>query len=199
MFDTSAEIAITARTASGKQLIEVRWPSDEEWCERAKRRKILIKRLGRGTSETSIESGDADLRIFDKIKLNGAPALTPGEATRVMEAISQCDVTGVQLEGEEAIVELQVTGGTVYHRLKLPSADQVMTLRKSVRILDLPYNTQEMRIHLEPGSRLWDACGGHSEDYVNGIVPAPHKDTALRAVVEYLDRETSAGTDEAHF
>ena len=198
MFDSTAEIAITARTATGKQLIEMRWPSDDDWCDRAKRRKILIKNLGRGISETTVESGDADLRLFEKVKLNGAPALTEGEATRVVEAISQCDVTGVQLEGEEAVVELQVMGGAVHHRLNLPTADQVIKLRKAVRILGMPYNTQEMRIPLEPGVQLWDACAGKSEDY-KGPVPAPHKDTAVRAVIEYLDRETGAANDEANF
>jgi len=198
MFDTTAEIMITARTGAGKQELLVRWPTDEEWSERARRRKILITRLGRGISETSIDSGDSDLRVFEKIKQNGAPPLTPGEATRVFEVLAQCDVTDCRLEGDEALVELQVMGGMVSHRLRLPSADQVLALRRTVRVLDLPYNKQELRIPLEPGAKLWDACGGQSADYT-GPIPAIHKDTAIRAVIDYLDREVSATNEEKHF
>jgi hypothetical protein len=199
MFDTTVEIAIRARTSAGKQEILVRWPSDQEWYERARRRKIVISRLGRGISETSIDPGDSDLLLFEKIKQNGAPALTAGEAGRVLDVIAQCDITDCRLEGDEAVVSLQIMGGQpVTHRLQLPSADQVLALRRTVRVLDLPYNKQELRIPLEPGARLWDACHGSSQDY-QGAVPALHKDTAVRAVIDYLDREASATNEESSF
>lgn len=198
MFDSTAEIVVPARTGQGKQEIVMRWPTDEEWCERARRRKILISRLGRGVSETTIEPGDSDLRIFDKVKLNGAPPLTQGEATRVIETLAQCEATDCRLEGDEAVVELQVMGGSVKHRLRQPSADQVLALRRSVRVFDLPYNKQELRIPLDVGARLWDECGGRSEDY-SGPVPALHKDRAVREVIDCIDREMSAANDEGHF
>lgn len=200
MFDTNAEIHMTARTATGKTQLAIRWPADDEWGERARMRKILIKRSGRGASETSIEPNtDADLKLYDAIKLNGAPQLTGAEASRVLDAIALCDVRNVTLYAEDATVELGVPGGEVEHRLKLPSAEQVLALRKKAsKVRDLPYNTQELRILLEPGAKLYDACQGDSEDYPSGV-PSLHKDTAVRAVIDALDRELAQGVDERDF
>jgi len=38
--------------------VRVRFPSDEEWIERQRRRKAIIKQLGRGMSETTVANGE---------------------------------------------------------------------------------------------------------------------------------------------
>jgi hypothetical protein len=200
MFDKNAEIHVTARTASGKTSLLLRWPADEEWGERARLRKILIKRSGRGITETVIEPNtDADLKLYDAIKQNGAPPLSPAEASRVLDVLALCDVRDVKLFADDATVELGILGGEVEHRLKLPTAEQVLALRKKAsKVRDLPYNTQELRILMEPGAKLWDTCEGQSDGYPGGV-PALHKDIALRAVIDALDRELAQGVDEADF
>jgi hypothetical protein len=199
MFDSTAEIGIAWRFGTEKSNIVIRWPTDAEWAERFRRRKILIKRLGRGVNESSIESGEADLKLYDQIKLNGAPPLTVQEASFLIDRLTTCEVLGVEVEGEEATVTMNVLAGRVCHRMKLPTVDQVMTLRRqAVRMFDLPYNVQEIRIILEPGARLWDACSGQGWDYTGGI-PALHKDTAIRAVIDFMDREIAGSNDEANF
>jgi hypothetical protein len=195
VFDSQATIEIQARTAGGLQKLEVRWPNDEEWGARAKGRKIVIKRLGRGMSETSIEPGESDLKLYEKIMLNGSPQLTKGEATRVVDVLAVCDVTDVIIEGDEAAVELNVLGGTVKHTVKIPTAEQVISFRRSAfRLLDLPFNKQQMVLNPDAGAKLWDACAGKSGDY-SGPVPVLHKDQAIRGVIEYLDREVGMKDD----
>jgi hypothetical protein len=199
MFDTTAEFVIPARSGNARVEASVRWPNDEEWSERHKARKILIRRLGRGTSESEIDSTAADLALYEKVRVNGAPPLTAAEASWVVDIMARANVTGVVLEGDEAEVTLQVMGGTVTHRLQQPSADQVLKMRrKASRLFDAPYNQQQLRTYLEPTAQLWDECKGRSADY-NGLIPALHKDAAVRAVIEQIEADLTAGDDEKLF
>lgn len=203
MFDSSAEIEIQARLVStgGEETgVTVRWPSDEEWAVRNRTHKILIRRPGRGVSETiPSDPNEADVKLYTTIAINGAPAMTPAEAMRVLDAISTCDVVNVSIAGVEAIVEMNVLGGKVIHKVKVPSADQVMRMRRAAyRILDLPYSVQEIRTTPEPAAHLYDECGGQSTDY-KGAIPVIHKDQVIRSVVEAIDRELGPKRDESNF
>jgi hypothetical protein len=201
MFDAKAEFHIQARTAgAGIQAIGVRFPTDAEWVERARRRKVLIRRLGRGASETvPAEPGEADARLYEAIKLNGSPALTPAESARILETLATCDVTGVSIEGETAVVDMQIVTGEAKHRFTIPTADQVLTMRRAaVRVVDLPYNVQEVRITPEAGARLYDQLHATSDGY-DGPVPGPHKDAAVRASIEFIERELGPKPDDANF
>lgn len=201
MFDTTAEIELGMRLTSGASSVVVRWPTDEEWAARSKARKIIIRRMGRGISETvPPEPSEGDVALYKKIALNGTPEVTKGEAYQIAEAIAVCNVTGVEVDGDNATVDMNVLTGHVKHLLKVPTADQVVTLRRSgFRILELPFNQQEVRISIEPGAKLWDALGGKSDDYAHGTVPNIHKDTAVRAVIDYIDRNLGPRGDDANF
>lgn len=197
-FDTNIAIDIpNFRSAAGPVNLELRWPTDAEWSERARKRKLIVRQLGRGVSETMPETNsEADQKICQAIQKNGSNPLSAIEATAVLDTLAACDVMDVALEGDTAEVTLRVMGGRVRHRLKLPTAEQVFKFRRAaVRILNLPYNQQDLRIYLEPAVELWAAIGGASEDYASGI-PSIHKDAAVRAVIDYADRLTGMQGDE---
>ncbi len=48
MFDSTKPITMNLRSPEGLKPIRVRFPSDDEWIERQRRRKVTIKQLGRG-------------------------------------------------------------------------------------------------------------------------------------------------------
>jgi len=199
MFDLSCEIAFEARVAStggSPQEVVLRYPTDAEWIARAKARKLIIRRLGRGVSETVLpEPGEAEVKLYQAIAINGAPAMTPAEAQKVLETIGNCDVIGVELEDNDAEVEAVILNGRVKHRMKLPTADQVVKFRRSAfRLLDLPFNQQQLVVTPEAGARLYDECGGKSDDYPKGI-PAIHKDAVARAVIDFTDRSLGPRDD----
>ncbi|HEU0180302.1 MAG TPA: hypothetical protein VFV58_39200 [Blastocatellia bacterium] len=203
MFDVTSEIAFEARVASTggeSQEVVLRFPTDAEWITRAKARKIVIRRLGRGISETILpEPGEAEVKLYQAIAINGAPAMTPAEAQKVLESIGTCDVIGVELEGNEADVEAIILNGRVKHHLKLPSADQVVKFRRTAfRMLDMPFNQQLLVTTPEAGAWLYDQCGGKSDDYPKGI-PGPHKDAVVRAVIDFIDRSVGPRADDANF
>jgi hypothetical protein len=199
MFNSDTTITLGGiRTSAGKADITVRWPTDEEWGTHRKRRKIMQVQLGRGQSETQIETGDADAKLYEAIKLNGAPPLTQAEATQIIGIIATCDVIDVELGADEGEVTLNTMMGETKHRLRIPTMDEVRTLQRSTRLIQHPYNRQEIKTNLEAAAALWDKCGGKGEPY-EGAVPALHKDAAVRAVISAVEQEAMPKYDEANF
>jgi hypothetical protein len=198
MFDTATTITIGLRTTHGKTDITVRWPTDEEWAAHRKRRRIIQRTLGRGAAETDVDTTEADAKLYEAIKQNGAPALSIGEANRIIDSISTCDVLGVDLHAEDAEVQLNTVMGEVTHTVRIPNMDEVRTLQRSTRLITLPYNRSEIRTNLESSAGLWDKCGGRAEGYA-GAVPNLHKDVAIRAVISAIEQEAMPKYDEGNF
>jgi hypothetical protein len=198
MFDANTTITIGLRTAAGKADITVRWPTDEEWGAHRRRRKILQRQLGRGATETEIDSSEADAKLYESIKLNGAPPLSVAEAGRIVDTIATTDVLGVDLHAEDAEVQLNTLMGEVKHTVRIPMMDEVKALQRSTRLISLQYNRSEIRTNLESAAALWDKCGGRAEGYA-GAVPNIHKDVAIRAVIAAIEQEALPKYDEANF
>lgn len=199
MFDTASTITIGLRVAgAGKTDITVRFPSDEEWAAHRHRSRMMMRQLGRGASEMENDTTVADGKLYEAIKLNGAPPLSPGEATSVVRAIAKCEVTRVDLGTDEAEAELQILTGRVKHTVRIPTMDEVRRLHRSTRYITLPYNCQEVKTNLDAAAALWDSCGGKAEGYA-GPVPNLHKDAVIRQVIQEIEQEATANYDEGNF
>jgi hypothetical protein len=197
MFDANQTITMNLRAPGGVKTIRVRFPTDEDWIERQRRRKVIIKQLGRGVSETMIgNSEDADAALLDKIRVDAdGPDVDPFEASRIIEQLSQADVDDVQQEGEVFRVTLRVLGGTVTHLLRMPSAKDVFEYRRSfARVLDLPYNRQELTINLGAAGTLYKKLAAGTEGYL-GEVPIIHQAVAVKAAIDALDAAFQDASD----
>ena len=190
MFDTKQPITIHLRTPEGAKTVRVRFPSDDEWIERQRKRKVIVKQLGRGVSETTIpDSTDADAALLAKIRVpeENAPEVDVFEASRIIEQLSQADVDDVVQEGDGFRVTMRVLGGTVCHVLGMPSAKDVFEYRRGfARVLDLPYNRQELIINLAPAAALYKKLVASTEGYA-GEVPIIHQAVAVKAAIDALD------------
>ena len=158
VFDATVPVAMKLRTPDGLKTIRVRFPSDQEWVERQRRRKVVIKQLGRGVSETTVpNSEDVDAALLAKIRTEEEPPVDPFEATRIIEQLGMTDVDDVVPVGGAYRVALRVLGGTTTHLLKVPSAKQAMEYRRGfARILDLPFGKQEMTLYINVAGDLYD-------------------------------------------
>lgn len=202
-FDVKTEIGIEMRlqAAGGlKHNISVRFPSDDEWAAYLRQKKFTVRQMGRGVSETiQPPPSEADVALYEKIKLNGAPDMTAAEAAKVLDVISMGQVQRVEIEGAEARVTLRVLTGIVTHHMKVPNADQVSQYKRSgVRRLDLPHNQSHAIFNAQVVARIYDECGGHSDDYPNGV-PMTHKNDVARAVIDEIELEYGPRTDDADF
>jgi hypothetical protein len=188
VFDASRPITLKLRTPEGVKTIGVRFPTDEEWIERQRRRKVLIKQLGRGVSETVVSGGeDADAALLAKIRQGEGSDVDPFEASRVIDQLGQCDVDDVVQEGDAFRVTLRVIGSTVEHTLRMPSAKDVFDYRRAfARVLDLPYNRQELTVNLAAGGALYKKLVTANDGYA-GEPPIIHQAVAVRATIDALD------------
>ena len=190
VFDAARPIALQLRTSAGVKTVRVRFPSDEEWTERQRRRKVIIKQLGRGVSETIIANGEeADGTLLAKIRTpeENAPEVDPFEASRIIEQLSQAEVDDVVQAGDAFRVTLRVLGGTVTHVLKMASAKDVTEYRRGfARVLDLPYNRQELTINLAAAGALYKKLITTTEGYA-GDAPVMHQAVAVKAAIDALD------------
>jgi hypothetical protein len=99
----------TDEAEEGLKSIRVRFPSDDEWIAQQRRRKVTIKQLGRGVSETIIGNAeDADAALLGKIREGDGPEVDPFEASRIFEQLShplpQAQSENVHLQREERLL-----------------------------------------------------------------------------------------------
>jgi len=188
MFHSQKEIHVQLRSAEGARTVKVRFPNDEEWIERQRRRKIIIKHLGRGTSETTIPNAEeVDAALLAKIRLDDGDELDAYEASRIIEQLSQAEVDDVVAEGGAFRVVLRVPGGTTVHVLRMPSAKDVIEYRRGfARILDLPFNRQELTVNLAAAGTLYQKLCQTSEGYA-GAVPIIQQAVAVKAAIDALE------------
>jgi len=190
MFDATKPIAMNLRTPTGVKTVRLRFPSDEEWTERQRRRKVIIKQLGRGVSETVVpNSEDVDAALLAKIRVEEQDAadIDPFEASRIIEQLSQAEVDDVVQTGDAFRITLRVLGGVVAHVLAMPSAKDVFEYRRAfARILDLPFNKQELTINLAAAGALYKKLARSAEGYA-GEVPIIHQAVAVKAAIDSLD------------
>ena len=187
-FDANRAIAINLRTPGGVKTIRVRFPSDEEWSERQRRRKVIIKQMGRGLSETIVANGeDLDAALVAKIRTEQTPEIDPFESMKVVEQLSLADVDDVVPDGDAFRVTMRVLGATTAHLLKMPSAKDVFEYRRGfARVLDMPYGKQELTINIAAAAELYKRLMTSTENYA-GAVPIIHQAVAVKAAVDALD------------
>lgn len=196
-FDTHANVAAPIRRPEGQRMVEVRWPTDEEWVERSKGWAINISRLGRGVSQTQVDSTQADWKLYHKIREPESPDLTVDEAGLIVEALTRCEINNVALELDQATVEMTVTGSAkVTHTLRIPTTEEVTRFKRAaVRVIDLPHGKQQLRTNLLAGVELWAKCAQGNDGYSNGI-PLIHKDAAVRAVIDACEMQAESPANE---
>lgn len=174
---------ITVKMLDGKSL-DVTFPTDEQWKERQRSRKITVRQLGRGQSETKVSDGDdGDLALLAAIS-GGPNGFETAEASMILNQLSLATVDEVERDGDEFKVSLRTYRGESQITVKMPSAKQVLGYRRSfVRLIDLPYNQQEMKLNIQAAADLFDELC--PEQKATSIV---HKVPVVGAVVAEIDR-----------
>ena len=188
VFDPSRPIELQFHSAEGVKAVKVRFPNDEEWTQRQRGRKVVIKQLGRGVSETSIPNGErADEQLFAKIRTGDGPECDAFEAARIIDQLSFCEVDDVAPEAEGYRVTLRVPGGSVAVVLRIPTAKDVFEYRRYfARVLDLPFGKQELTVNLNAAANLFEKLVQDTEGYA-GPVPIIHQAVAVRAAIDALE------------
>ena len=109
------------------------------------------------------------------------------EATRILEQLSQADVDDALQEAGAFRVLVRVPGGLTAHVLRMPSAKDVIEYRRAfARILDLPFNKQELTVNLGAAGSLYQKLCQATEGYA-GAVTIIHQAVAVKAAIDALE------------
>lgn len=191
MFSTSKPIDVTFPGPDGDKKAAVRFPNDDEWCERFRRRKTVVKTLGRGNTESTVVGREeADLALYEKIKIDGSAELDGYEASALIEQVSTADVINVERVGNAYTVELRLVGDddldTAKITLRTPSQKEMRLCNdSSVRVFSGKFGMQEIRVVLNPSKELFDKLFESAEGYESNTkeyIPIIHKYKVVDAV-----------------
>ena len=180
--------------SGGEKVALLRFPTDQELCDRQKRIKSTRKQLGRNKTEFEPPVTEmVDSELFEKLRLepeNERASVDPAEAAKFLSKLLKAQVTEVERNGDQFEVKLRINQAiTVLHVLKMPTQKDVLEYgRHAVRLIDMR-RTQEFRSSLEPGGALWDKLIVRTEGYANGHVPITHKDAAIVDIVTTIDAD----------
>ena len=188
LFDAAQPIGVTLLSAGEQKKFSVRFPSDEEWIDRQRSRKLVTQDLGNGRSKRSVpdaESGDASLlKEIIQGESNGFDAY---EAAAVIEQLEQAEVVGIDADAESKSfrVSLKVPGAVVTtHSLRMPTLKQLAVYSRNVTsFVDCRFGKSEMTVNLNVSAELYDEHrSGDPQGYVVADIPAIHKHAVVGAV-----------------
>jgi hypothetical protein len=190
LFDRTKHFRVPVLSTERKECV-LRFPTDEEFCERAAKSKAIRRFLGRGKSQIEVlNHREAAAALFDKIRVDkeGGPTFTAAEAAKAISKIDRCDILSSEREGNTFRIEMQVPGALVLHVFKSPSAEaQAEYADANSKTMDSA-RFQEFKLRLEPSAALWKECSVETVGYADpGAVPINHKDTAISELVRMID------------
>lgn len=187
--------------------VEVRWPTDAEWITRQRARKVVVKQLGQGKTDTKqVPSTDADLALYNQIRMPQSPDIDEYEAEFLINILAMVTVLDVMRSGNEYTVSIAVPGGERTYTLAIPSIRQAKFYEDArIKIHPARYATQVFEVRLEPAAELFDKLFVHPPVSVNSQPSAPsesasqvpiiHKASVVDALIEDI-RGTVEGRGE---
>jgi hypothetical protein len=189
MFNSQAEFQIKILSGGEKSCL-LRWPTDREWADVTRKRKVFRESIGRGKSQSrvlGVESSAAEL--FAKIRLDqDGEVFDEAEASAAISKLERCRVVACEREGDAFRIAMAVPGGQVVHLVKIPLQSDLMAFSRAAAppIIE-GRRSQEIRTFLEPSGELWGKIGSAISGYAEGsTVPIIHKDAAITELLQQL-------------
>jgi len=189
VFDATRPLAVKL-PPDGVRVVHLRFPTDDETAERQRKRKAIIKNLGRGRSETTIpQSEEADLAFLVLLRTDeGGEEIDAAEAEYVIAQVLQCEAVDVTPAPEGYRIALVVLGADTAVLLRGPTLREVRDFRKAyAKPMDLQYGAREITINLKAAGELFRKMFISAEGYA-GEVPLAHQTAAVLAVIEAGER-----------
>ena len=192
MFGSIKEYRIRIASGGIKECV-LRFPTNAELCERARKQRALRFNLGRGKSK--YDPGNVlkvDGEFFAKIRIDkdGQP-FTDTESAKALSKIEDARVEDVQRDGDAYRVEMAVPGGHVAHTLRIPLQDDVVEYGRSASPPSIDTSrSSEIRVRLEPALKLWEKIKVDVSGYASDVeVPVIHMDAAIVAVLNQVEAD----------
>lgn len=199
MFDPVKTFQINI-TSGGVKTCEVRWPTDQQWAQRARETKVVRRVLGGGRSQRErTTSTEADAALFDLVHVSGGDGFDDFEKSAVIAKLDRAEIVEVRRRGDVFRITMKVVKGQeVHHLLKSPGKRQVFAYEnKAVSVIDRR-RTLEMQMFLEPAETLWGQITDGVEGYTPDTpVPINHKEAAIAELLAVIAEQEDDTDPEA--
>jgi hypothetical protein len=184
---------------SSAESVDVRYPTDAEWCERIRNFRIVHAASGRNYKRVGDNRPAVSQELFKKICLNGhGETIDEAEAFYVIDRLERSQCIGVERSGDLFQVQLRVQGGITVHVLKAPTQKRVLEYKRAVSPEPTVRNGKiESRGRLEPAGQLYDDLIQMRAQGYSAGVPIIHKDQVLSALL--LEMDAIANDEEDDF
>lgn len=174
---------------TGEESVQVRWPTDKEWCDRTRKLKLVQTQIGRGKSRTrAVNAKEINALLYRSIVLTEPRQLDDDEAIYVIDRLERSEAISVERSAGVFRIELSVPGGVTTHLLRGPRQSQMMELRRAASDVMRAGNAIEHRARLEPAGELYDALSDSPAEGYAAEVPIIHKEAAIEALLAEIDR-----------
>jgi hypothetical protein len=195
MFDMlKGEIALNLHSPDGPKKVLVRFPTDSEFIEWRRKKKIVQKDLGRRKFQIESSVPEAcDLTLLSEIRLDkeNGPSLDEAEAYYAIGQLAEAEVKEQpQREGSAYVIRMKIMRKlTTKHTLRVPSVREMMDYeRMRSSVVFGQYGQQEIRINFRASAELYDKLKLSTEGYANEI-PVPHKAEAVNVLLQEIRGE----------
>lgn len=193
MFDMKAEIGLTLQSEEGPKKIVVRYPSDEQFMDWRRKKKVVQKDLGRRSFKIDPAKPEpADLALLNAIRVDkDGPSIDEAEAYHIIGQLSECEVLSrPDREGASYIVKMKIMRKLMTaHTLRIPSVKERMDYQRDrSSVIFGQYGQQEIRINLRAAGDLYDKLKVAVTGY-QGAIPVAHKAEIVNVLLQEIDAE----------
>jgi hypothetical protein len=197
LFDTKATFTAKIPLHGEIKKIAVRYPTDAEWMERNKRRKVVTLQLGRGNSKTVFPGpGESDVTLVNAILEDKSLELDPASAYSILEQLSQVEVSETSREAGGFRVETAVFGAApTEQHLAVPSARDLTDFEEMNERVSCPNGRMETTVNLTVPESIYNRLSRGAAGYANGV-PIFHKLVVVKTVIDAIQRELQDGEEE---
>lgn len=131
-----------------KKVAVLRLPTSEEIAAYTSSIRLLVRRLGQGTSQSeTLPNREAEKKLFDTIRIDKhGEEFDEYEIAKAINDALYATASPYERDGEEFVVKVNTPWGATTHRTRMPRTREVQQYRDGViRSRDLRHGAEEQR------------------------------------------------------
>lgn len=194
-FDSSKAFKVKHLSPEGIKVVEIAFPSEEDWIERESRRRMIVD-LQPPNKRRREDPDESESELVERLcpELQDAE---PYEAGRILDLLSFAATKETIVESNKITVILEVLQATTTHVFRMPTSKEQIKFDQGYANSKAFDKTHIVTVtDLRIARKLYDDMKESVEGYVDGmIVPIIHQSEAVAAAFIALKENLSQEVD----